>query len=128
MLFSINDCEPRPVYLQIAAAIKEQVRLGKLAPGDPLPSVRELAHDLSINLHTARHAYQTLREEGVIYLRLGRCARIAPPRSKPATEEDIESKIAGRLRELIADAFHLGVSPKQFRSLVDKLLDIENRS
>jgi GntR family transcriptional regulator len=122
MFIAISNNDPRPVYLQIAAAIKEQIRQGILKPGDELPSVRDLARDLEINLHTARHAYQLLREQGVVQLRLGSRARIAPLRASPADQAEIEKKVAPRLRELATDAFHLGITPKQFRQLVNEVI------
>ena len=122
MFIAIDNNDPRPVYLQIASSIKEQIQKGMLEPGDELPSVRELARDLDINLHTARHAYQLLREQGVVLIRLGNRARIAPLRARPADRAEIERKVAPRLRELVTDAFHLGITPKQFRQLVDEAI------
>jgi len=122
MFIAIDNNDPRPVYLQIAAAIKEQIQQGMLKPRDELPSVRDLARDLDINLHTARHAYQLLREQGVVLLRLGSRARIAPLRAAPADREEIEKKVAPRLRELATDAFHLGITPRQFRQLVNEVI------
>ncbi len=121
MFLLINDRDPRPAYQQIAAAVKEQIRTGTLHSGDELPSVRELARDLGINLHTARHAYQVLSQENVIYLRLGRRARVAPLRGK-LDKVGIEVRLTGRLQELITDAYHMGMSAEQFCSLVDDLL------
>ncbi len=122
MFIAMDDNDPRPVYLQISASIKEQIRKGVLNPGDELPSVRDLAGDLGINLHTVRHAYQLLREQGVLLLRLGSRARIAPLRKTPADRVEMESKVAPRLRELVTDAFHLGITPKQFRQLVNEAI------
>jgi GntR family transcriptional regulator len=122
MFIAIDNNDPRPIYLQIAASIKEQIQKGVLQPGDELPSVRDLARDLDINLHTARHAYQLLREQGVVHLRLGSRARIAPLRVAPADRAEIEKKVAPRLRELATDAFHLGLTPKQFRQLVKEAI------
>jgi GntR family transcriptional regulator len=122
MYIAIDNNDLRPVYLQIAAAIKEQIQKGMMKPGDELPSVRDLARDLDINLHTARHAYQLLREQGVVQLRLGSRARIAPLREAPADRAEIEKKVAPRLRELVTDAFHLGITPKQFRQLVNEVI------
>ena len=122
MFIAIDNNDPRPVYLQIAAAIKEQIQKGMLKPGDALPSVRDLARDLDINLHTARHAYQWLREQGVILLRLSSRARIAPLRTTPADRTEIEKKVAPRIRELATDAFHLGITSKQFRQLVNEAI------
>jgi GntR family transcriptional regulator len=122
MFIAIDNNDPRPVYLQIAFSIKEQIQKGMLKPGDELPSVRDLARDLDINLHTARHAYQLLREQGVVLIRLGNRARIAPLRARPADRAEIERKVAPRLRELVTDAFHLGITSKQLRQLVDEAI------
>jgi GntR family transcriptional regulator len=127
MFIAIDNNDPRPVYLQIAASIKEQIQKGMLKPGEELPSVRDLARDLGINLHTARHAYQLLREQGVVLLRLGSRARIAPLRATPADRAEIERKVAPRLRELVTDAYHLGITPKQFRQLVDEAIEHNER-
>ena len=121
MFFSVDDHDPRPVYQQIAVAVKEQIRAKTIRPGDEMPSTRELARDLGINLHTVRHAYQVLSQEGVIYLRLGRRARVRPLRGKP-NRASIEVRLTGRLQELITDAYHMGMSAEQFRNLVNDLL------
>jgi DNA-binding transcriptional regulator YhcF (GntR family) len=122
MLLSLDDSDSRPIYLQLAVQVKERIRQGSLRPGDQLPSVRELASELGINLHTVHKAYQTLRDDGVILLRLGRVPRVAPLRRTPADHVEVEARISVRLSELITEAFHLGLSQKDFRSLVDDLL------
>jgi len=122
LLFSLDDNDSRPIYLQLAVQVKEQIRRGALRPGDELPSVRELASELGINLHTVHKAYQTLRDDGVLRLRPGRVPRVAPLRETPADRDEIDARITARLSELITEAFHLGLSQKEFRSLVDDLL------
>lgn len=88
MLLSINEKDSRPIYLQIIGQVKEQVSSGSLHPGDELPSVRELADSLGINMHTVRNAYLKLRDQGIINLRLGRKARIAcRPITKKQTKQ-----------------------------------------
>jgi GntR family transcriptional regulator len=121
MLLSINETDSRPIYLQIISQIKEQVSTGTLRPGDELPSVRDLADSLGINMHTVRNAYLKLRDQGIINLRLGRKARVAPlqPSSaSPASAVDI----ADRLKEIIIDALLLGLTPDYLRQLVDRQL------
>jgi GntR family transcriptional regulator len=121
MLLSINETDSRPIYLQIISQIKEQISTGVLHPGDELPSVRDLADSLSINMHTVRNAYLKLRDQGIINLRLGRKARVAPlqPSSaSPASAGDI----ADRLKEIIIDALLAGLTPDYFRQLVDRQL------
>ena len=121
MLLSINEKDSRPIYLQIIGQVKEQVSSGSLHPGDELPSVRELADSLGINMHTVRNAYLKLHDQGIINLRLGRKARIA---RRPMT---IHTAAAGvditeRLKELIIDALLAGLSPESFRELVNQQL------
>lgn len=123
MLISIDENDPRPLYAQIAGEIKEQIRDGSLQPGGELPSVRELAESLSINLHTVHHAYQQLRDQGIVVLRLGQRARVAPLRRQPAGREEVQGKLARRLNEIITEAYHLGLSAEDFRALVDEQLE-----
>lgn len=123
MLFSINDKDSRPIYLQIANQVKEQVHRGQIKPGDELPSVRELANSLGINLHTVRSAYQKLREQGIINLRLGQRARIARLRRPPVNNAEAEAALSGRIKEMITDAFLLGITAEQFKDIVGRHLD-----
>ena len=123
MLISISQSDARPIYAQIAAAVKEQIRDGRLRPGDELPGVRELAGSLGINLHTVHRAYRMLKDEGIIYLRLGQRARVAPLRQSPVSRERIDSVLVPRISELITEAFHLGLSRQEFRRLVGEVLE-----
>jgi GntR family transcriptional regulator len=122
MLISVSEKDSRPIYLQIIAQVKVQIRDGLLSPGDELPSVRELADSLGVNLHTVHKAYQVLRDQGVIYLRLGQRAKVAELREAPASRDEVESVLVGRLNDLITEAFHLGLSTADFRALVEELL------
>ena len=121
MLILLRDDDARPIYSQIVSEIKEQIRAGTILPGDELPSVRELSDSLGINLHTVHKAYQVLREQGIIHLRLGRRAKVAQLRTVPAGREAVDG-LADRLNDLVTEAFHLGLSKAQFRKLVEDLL------
>lgn len=126
MLLTINEKDIRPIYIQLMGQIKEQVSNGTLGPGDELPSVRELANSLGINMHTARNAYLKLRDQGIINLRLGRKARIARlPQSSPSKITAIA--IGDRLKEIIIDALLAGLSPGEFRELVNRQLEQVNK-
>jgi len=120
MLIAIDDKAPRPLYMQIAAQVKDQIQRGEVQPGDELPSVRDLADSLGVNLHTVRNAYLKLREQGVIDLRLGRRARIAHPRPDRVTAAQAEHALGVQVRELVADAFLLGLSPETLHAMIDR--------
>jgi len=122
MLLSVDDRDPRPLYRQLAGELKQQILDGRLKPGEALPSVRDVAAALEINLHTVRRAYQELRDAGMITQRLGQKAKVAPLRQGKATEEAIEEQVLAPLAELIAEAKYLGLSQNDFRALVERLL------
>ncbi len=122
MLIAIDERDTRPIYQQIVSQVKEQIQRGELQQGDELLPVRELADSLGINLHTVRNAYLKLRDQGVINLRLGRRARVAPPRHIPATAREADMALGGQLRELAADAFLLGLSADELHALLDRHL------
>lgn len=66
MLIEIDVNSDIPIYTQLAFQIKQGVFQKKIKPGDSLPSVRSLAGDIGINLHTVNKAYKALVEEGVV--------------------------------------------------------------
>ncbi len=122
MLITINENDPRPLYAQLVANIKEQVQTGQCQPGEALPSVREVAELLGINLHTVHKAYQILRDQGVITLRLGRGAHVAPLRAHPDDPAQAEARLRDRLRESVIEAYHLGLSARDVRRLMSEEL------
>ncbi|HSW57427.1 MAG TPA: GntR family transcriptional regulator [Dehalococcoidales bacterium] len=126
MWLSIDNKSSRPIYLQIILQIKEQLRRGELKTGDELPSVRELANSLSINMHTVRRAYLRLSEQGLLSLRLGRRATIASlPQITNSTEN--EAEISARLEEVITDALLMGLSSSAVHNLLEQQINnLEN--
>lgn len=120
MLLSINEKDGRPLYAQIVWQIKQQLARGDIRSGDELPSVRELADSLDINMHTVRRAYLELRDQGILSLRLGRRARILRrPPPEPAGESDIQT----RLEETVTEAVIMGFSPQKIMKIVDEQLE-----
>jgi GntR family transcriptional regulator len=119
MLISIDKNDARPLYLQIVIQLKEQIRRGTLKQGDELPSVRELADTLDINMHTVRSAYIKLRGQGIINLALGRratIARLKQPENKRATE----AEITARLEELTTDALLMGLKTEEIKRILNE--------
>ena len=122
MWLSINEKDNRPIYLQIINQIREQVANGTLKPGAQLPSVRELAESLGINLHTVRSAYLKLRDQGIIELRLGRKARIARLKA-PLNRRDAEAQLDQKIKELVTEAQLAGLSREALHRLIDQQMD-----
>lgn len=78
MQVSINTTDPRPIYLQIMDEIRRALVLGTVKPGDPLPSIRQLASELRINPNTVAQAYRELEREGVAYVQRGQGTFVSP--------------------------------------------------
>ncbi|ANP53759.1 aminotransferase class I/II-fold pyridoxal phosphate-dependent enzyme [Streptomyces griseochromogenes] len=84
---------------EIAASVERAVGAGELAPGQPLPPMRELAVRLGVNANTVAAAYRTLRERGVIETAGRRGSRVRP---KPATtgREEIRVDVPEGVRDV----------------------------
>ena len=66
MVITVDKSSSEPIYLQIRAQVIAAIAQGELAVGGSLPSVRGLASDLGVNLHTANKAYAVLQDEGYV--------------------------------------------------------------
>lgn len=114
MLIRVDMASGVPLYEQVAASVRADIVAGRLAPGDRLPSAREVAETLEINLHTVLHAYQQLRAEGLIDLRRGRGAVVSASVGPLA-------ELTQDLRDLVARAATLGVAPATLAALVKEI-------
>lgn len=64
--------DPRPIYVQVSEKFKILILRGVLQPGEQMPTVRNLAMELSINPNTIQKAYSKLKREGLICTGKGR--------------------------------------------------------
>jgi len=71
MLRAIDPKSALPIYRQITDQIHREIAAGRLAPGDQLPSVRELASQLLLNPNTVARVYRDLERDGVVEMRRG---------------------------------------------------------
>lgn len=125
MLLRIDHNAEEPLYLQICSQIIEAIAKGELHSGDSLPSVRTLARDLSINLHTVNKAYAVLRDEGYVIMRGRKGATIANPRETVSASMAEETK--NRTREMIQSLSFSwrahGGSKEELKTLMSDVID-----
>ncbi|PGV02343.1 GntR family transcriptional regulator, partial [Bacillus thuringiensis] len=60
-----------PIYIQVMEYIKKEIVTGRLASGDKIPAVRELASKLQVNPNTIQRTFQELEQEGIAVTRRG---------------------------------------------------------
>jgi GntR family transcriptional regulator len=70
-LFTVNLHDPLPLYAQLERAIKHAIASGRLALGQQLPTVRQLAVDLKINANTVARVYAELEAQDILASRRG---------------------------------------------------------
>ena len=102
MVITVDKLSDTPLYLQLRDSVIAGIATGELRPGDALPSVRSLAEDLGINLHTVNKAYATLRDEGYVIMLGRRGAYVADATADPAAGMD-EAALATALAKLATE-------------------------
>jgi GntR family transcriptional regulator len=106
-MFHLDDASGLPVYLQIKEQVLHAISRGQLAPGDQLPTVREVAVDLEINPNTVNRAYADLEREGVLTSRRGRGTFIND-RTRPADTTAQRARIRDIARRALGEARAFG--------------------
>jgi GntR family transcriptional regulator len=101
-----------PIYVQLRDQIHQAIGDGTLAPGAQLPTMREVAVALKVDLNTVQRAYAELERQGVITTLRGRGTFVAasPPPIDPARRV---AAVDGLAQRTIASAQSLGVDPRE---------------
>ncbi len=107
-----------PIVEQLRAEMRQAIAAGVLKPGDPLPTVRQLADDLGINLNTVARAYRLLESDGLVRSIRGRGSVVRSAREAPAiAERSLQQRIGNSIRTLIADARLAGLDRSELELL-----------
>lgn len=122
MFIELNFNSDIPIYEQLKNEIIIGIAKRQLLPGDRLPSVRQLAGDIGINLHTVNKAYKQLEEAGFLMIHRQRGAIIHPD-GGPKTDEKYKETIAATLRPIIANTICHGMNQSQFLEIIHQLYD-----
>lgn len=112
--FRIDPSRGEPLFAQLVDAVKRAVATGALAPGDRLPSVRDLARDLLVNPNTVSKAYRELEVEGVTVSRQGSGTFVAEPRSSLSKEERRRRLVEG-FEDVFSRALPWGATDEEAR-------------
>jgi len=121
-LFSIATGSSEPIYRQLIEQVRRLVAAGMLAPGDALPSVREVALALAVNPMTVSKAYSMLEAEGLLSRARGIGMLVAARRSAAPSEAERMALIHPTMERLAAEARQLELDPAIVLAMLEKLL------
>lgn len=118
MIFTIDFNSDEALYVQLCNQIIMCIANEKIHEGDSLPSVRQLADNIGINMHTVNKAYSVLRQEGYIKLdrRHGAVIALDIDRIKAMNE------LTDELRVAVAKAMCRNISTDEIHALVDDVI------
>lgn len=103
MIIEIEPTSETPIYLQLMFQIKRAVVTGELLSGDTLPSVRGLASELGVNMHTVNKAYNLLNDESVLIKSTkGYTVQVGEKRK---ANDFLKEEMKNKLEALLVDAF-----------------------
>jgi len=105
-----------PVYEQVADQIRRVVASGRLVAGTPLPSVRQLAGDLGVNLNTIARAYRLLESEGFLVIRDRAGVAVAEPADE--IEHSARAKLLDQLRATLARLRQAGMTTEELLAVM----------
>ncbi|GCF11643.1 GntR family transcriptional regulator [Dictyobacter arantiisoli] len=104
-----------PIYVQLIEQIQHALEVGTLSPGDTLPSVRELASELSIAPNTIVKAYNELQRMGFIESRAGK-GTVVLGKVEETVRARQQEALLENLRTLVHDASELGLSAEALQA------------
>jgi GntR family transcriptional regulator len=109
-IVSIDPRDPTPIYAQLERGLRAAIATGRLAQGDQLPTVRQLAVDLRVNANTVARVYAELERAGVIETRRGVGSFISATPAQAHPLRDHERRLRGFVTRVLADADAAGFS------------------
>jgi DNA-binding transcriptional regulator YhcF (GntR family) len=117
MLVQIDFDSDEAIYQQLCNQIILGIACSQFQDGDNLPSVRELADDIGINMHTVNKAYTILKQEGYLTLDRRRGAVIAVN----ADKYNASQKLMDEMKKIIAQAICKGIDREEIHQMVDQI-------
>jgi DNA-binding transcriptional regulator YhcF (GntR family) len=119
MFVKIDFNSDVPIYIQLKQQIIEGIADGSIEEGENLPSVRQMAEDIGINLHTVNKAYALLRDDNFILMDRRKGAVINSKQNMQLN--DYEEKFEEDIKPIIAEAYCRGMTEEEVMSKIQKI-------
>lgn len=118
MFVSIDFNSDEAIYVQLRNQIVLGIATSEIREGDSLPSVRELADNIGINMHTVNKAYTILKQEGYVKLDRRKGAVIALDYDKIRAIQILKMQ----MRLVLAEAICKNISPDEIQEIMDDII------
>jgi DNA-binding transcriptional regulator YhcF (GntR family) len=122
MIIKLSLDSEKPLYQQLKESIMLALARGELAEGEVLPSVRQLASSLAINMHTVNKAYNQLADEGFLTMRKGKGAIVNPKKDYLAGDKE-KDFIMERLSVICSEAKCRSLSKENLINMCEEAFD-----
>ncbi len=119
MFIDIDFNSNEALYLQLCNQIITGIATSQYHEGDALPSVRQLADTIGINMHTVNKAYTVLRQEGYVKVDRRRGAVIAVD----ADHAEALEELRGSLEMVVARGMCKNISKEEMHELIDRIYE-----
>ncbi len=120
MYIQINPELEMPIYEQLTMQIMIGIIRKELQDGDMLPSVRSLAADLGVNMHTVNKSYHQLEKKGLIQI-IPKSGAVIRTISRRVTAEE-QNRVSDSLKPAIVEAIVLGMKEEEITRLMKSII------
>jgi GntR family transcriptional regulator len=120
-MFRVDNGSGVPIYRQLVEQVRRGIMLGGLAPGDQLPTLREVVDALAINPNTVAKAYAELEHQGLVVRRQGTGTFVAA--APPIVALEAPPALRSSLFRWVRRARESGLTSAQIRGLMAAALD-----
>jgi GntR family transcriptional regulator len=117
--FSVDPHGGAPLYQQLTEQIKRAIAIGALSPGERLPTVKGLAHDLKLNANTVARVYRDLEREGVIATATGRGSFVSQNGALDNARKIALDVVSRGVDHAVREARSLGITNSEIRAIAD---------
>lgn len=119
MLLKIDFQSDIPIYIQLKQQIIEGIASGEVSEGENLPSVRQMAEDIGINLHTVNKAYTILKNDNIILMDRRKGAVVN--KKENMISDKSTDKLVDDIKPIAAEAYCKGFSEKEFINICSEI-------
>lgn len=121
MFIQIEPTSDIPIYAQLTNQLIELIARDQLKSGESLPSVRSLASDLGVNMHTVNKSYHALEQKKIISI-VPKSGAIVNPIVSDGITTDNQQKIIEQLKPVVAEAVVFGMTSEEIEQLTLTIL------